>query len=133
MEKRHLPLKSDSVDQIWLMSVFGGFHTVPEKLPDGTSQYTLGLNGAFQELSRVAKRGGKIYIGELYAPMDEESLMWLTDIDYSDFDLEKKIYKGREEIISVLEKIAGGPIGNGASYSMRDPKYTPFFIELTKK
>jgi hypothetical protein len=121
------------VDQIWLMSVFGGFHTVPEKLPDGTSQYTLGLDGVFQELSRIAKRGGKIYIGELYAPMDE-SPMWLTDIDYSDFDLEKKVYKGREEIISVLEKIAGGPIGSGASYLMEgDPKYTPFFIELTKK
>jgi len=126
---RDLPLKSDSVDQVWLMNVFGGFQNKPKKLPDGALQWSLSLNDVFQELARVMKQKGKVYIGEINPPIG--NIAWLTDEDYSDFGLEKKVYKGYEEVKSFLEKMGGR---KSISYFLQHERdYLPFFIELTKK
>jgi hypothetical protein len=53
---RDIPLPEESADQVWLMNVFGGFQNTPKKLPDGTLQYTLGLGGVFEELTRIVKK-----------------------------------------------------------------------------
>ena len=126
-----LPLENNSVSQIWLMSVYGDYQYHPMILPDGTEGTIV---DDFKELSRVVKKDGKIYIGELLAPAGWNEPEWLIGLDYSDYGLEKKVYKGPEEIISFLEKTAGGPIGTMASILREgDPEHAPFLIELTKK
>jgi len=127
---RDLPLKSDSVDQIWLMNVFGGFQNNPKKLPDGTLQYSSGYYDIFQELSRVLKPKGKVYIGELAPPIGK-GVEWLTDEDYSGFGLEKKVYKGYKEVKSFVERMGGEAIRYGLPYFGRPNSL--FFIELIKK
>jgi ubiquinone/menaquinone biosynthesis C-methylase UbiE len=124
----NLPLKNDSVDQIWLMNVFGNLQNNPKKLHDGTLQYSSSAHGIFQELTRVVKPKGKVYIGEIILPVKD--VAWLLNADYSGFGLEKKVYKGDKEAGSFMEKMGGMPI----TYFLKDKhNYLPFFIELTKK
>jgi len=125
----NLPLDNDSVDQMWLMNVFGGLESPPKILPDGTRQWTLGVQGIFKELARVVKQNGKIYIGEIYPPKGE--VTGLIDKDYTKFGLEKETYKGPEETESFLKKMGGN---NAIIDHMKcdTNKFTPFFVVLTK-
>lgn len=122
---RDLPLQNNSVDHLWLMNVFGGFQNRPRRLPDGSLEYSLSLSDVFQELARVMKERGKIYIGELYPPIGDISQ--LADKDYSDFGLEKKVYKGHSEVRFVLQTM-----GPHVDFLLKASDYLPFFIELTK-
>jgi len=128
-DMRNLPLPSNFADQIWLMNVFGDFRNNLKVLPNGSLQYSLDIDDVFQELARVVKKNGTIHIGEIYPPIKEVS--WLTDADYSDFGLEKKVYFGTEKVKYYSEKI-------GATKGIFDTlkntrRYTQFFIELKKK
>ena len=129
---RDLPLKSGSVDQMWLMNIFGAFHAKYKKLPDGGLVLDLGPDGIFEELARVLKKDGKIYIGEILPPVGRNrEIVWLTNEDYSRFGLEKKVYKGDEEVKSFAGKIGGKHF---ITILLQDEhNHLPFFIELTKK
>lgn len=130
-ELRRLPLKNDSVDQMWLMNVFGGLKSVPQKLPDGATRTIIGFAGIFEELARVVKKNGKIYIVEIYPPIG--NVLWLADKDYSNCGLEKNVYKGRDEVVSLLDKMGYPKCNIDHLFNERDVDYVPFFIELTKK
>ena len=126
---RDIPLPDESADQVWLMNVFGGFQNRPKKLPDGTLQYTIGLGWVFEELARIVRRNGVIYIGEIYPPCGNVS--WLADEDFSDYGLEKIAHKGHDEVKSFMEKMGGR---RAIIDSLKDADdYLPFFIELSKK
>ena len=126
---KDIPLPEESADQVWLMNVFGGFQNTPKKLPDGTLQYTLGLGGVFEELARIVRRNGVIYVGEIYPPCGNVS--WLADEDYSEYGLGKKAHKGYDEVRSFMEKMGGR---RALVDSLKeDDDYLPFFLELVKK
>jgi hypothetical protein len=99
---KKIPLPENSADQVWLMNVFGGFQNPPQRLPDGTLQYTLGLGGTFEELTRITRIRGEIYIGEIYPPIGNVS--WLADKDFSAYVLEKIAYRGLDEVKSFTQK-----------------------------
>jgi SAM-dependent methyltransferase len=125
---RDIPLPEESADQVWLMNVFGGFQNIPMKLSDGTLQYTLGPSGLFEELARIVRRNGVIYVGEIYPPMGDVS--WLADEDFSGYGLEKRAHKSYDEVRPFMEKM-------GARTALvdslkKDNKYLLFFLELTK-
>ncbi len=125
---RDFPLLNESVDQIWFMNVFGDFRDLPRKLPCGALQYTLGVGEIFQELHRIIKKDGVIYIGETYHPMRDVS--FLVESDFSDFGLEKKIYLGVHESLEFIKNMGGG---EGFGFFDITKNYIPFFVELRKK
>lgn len=127
----NLPFKSASIDQIWLMNVFGNYQLIPKKVGN-KKIYSLSVAPAFQEFSRITKTGGKVYIGELWPPA--KSVNWLKEADFSEFQFKKILYEqghGLEEFVkrtSKNESVQGvllGEIENAYNYK-------PFFIELTK-
>lgn len=105
------------------MNVFGDFRNGSKRLPDVPLRWR---NDVFQELARVVKQKGKVYIGEISTPA-----AWLLDEDYSDFGLEKKVYKEYGEVKSFLEK--KGVLEPYIDFLQHVRDYLPFFIELTKK
>ena len=99
-----LPLKPESVDEIWLMNVFGGIiiydasihgeeYTWPSRDKSGQliipSQYLQ----YFIELARVLKPGGVVHIGEYYDPDETE---WIREVNYENLGLEKEVFTGKK-------------------------------------
>lgn len=118
---RELALKTASIDQMWLMNVLSSMVRKPF---DGD------VDGIFQELARVVKQKGKIYIGEIYDP---SSVAWLKEYDYSIFGLDKTVYTGFEEVRLFWERMSGRKaIIDHIENKNKMEGYAPFFIELEK-
>ncbi len=121
----HIPSLDDSVDELWLMNVFGGFRNIPEKTPDGILHYSSGSKRYFDEMTRVLKKHGVIYIGETY-PREggKGSTDWLMSSDYHCFGLRKEVFSGSR----VGEFLMRHGIDDIYIYRAE----TPFFITLEK-
>lgn len=77
----NLPVMDSSADEVWLMNVFGTIAT------------SIDANSYFNELARIIKPNGSIYVGELFTPAK-----WVTQIDFSNFGLERKFIRGRRAL-----------------------------------
>ncbi len=118
-----IPLMDNIADEIWVLNVFGGdFVNIPEKMPDGSIAYTLGVGRHFREMTRILKPGGKIYIGEWRPRISDSS--WMKNDDYSEYGLSKKVYEG-EALQEFVEQ-------HGFRFGHIWKDTPPFFIELTK-
>lgn len=120
---RSLPLKRESVDQIWLMNVLGfGFTYVPRVSKDGrTTTWSMGYDEVFRKLARAVRPGGQIIIGETYTPTRVGSL------DFSEFGLETELFID-ERFHEFIERY--GFHSHEHNYGSRREK--PYFLVLTK-
>lgn len=117
-----LPLKDNSVDEIWLMNVFGGLDIRPEKI-NGSLVYTIGLRRFFEELRRVVRTGGLVNIGEYYKGPD------FSKSEFSDIGFEKESFTG-SKIWEFLDRNKF----ESFAYEMVSCLYkNPVFITLKKK
>ncbi len=132
---RAIPLKEESVDEIWLMNVIGengidGYNYFePLMLRSGREVFSRPACILFQEMTRVIKNTGTIYIGEYYTPPQPS---WLTDRDYSQFGLQKKVYMGERACRTFQRE---HKLGNEISFGFKDPKQggnKSFFLVLKK-
>lgn len=113
---KELPVKSDSANEIWALNVFG-------KLERKTSE----KEKYIQELIRVLKPGGRVVIGEWYAPTT--STTWLEYFDFNKYGLiatrlegeQMRVFLEKEGILSDL-----GDYGYGLDLK-------PFILVLTKE
>jgi len=114
----HLPFKSGSVSEIWLVNVFGVMYaestldnlpiikslrlykelapllSKPETEPDDWSSH-------LEELSRTLSPGGRVYVVETITPPPDS---WLASIDLSAFGMDQEIHYEEEahELLSGL-------------------------------
>lgn len=82
---KNIPLKDNTVNQLWLFNVFGSKN--------------ISIYDALKEMSRVLKIKGEIIIGETYTP--KESLL---HVDYEQYGFQKKILLGKEFVDFLSEK-----------------------------
>ncbi len=117
-----LPFKKNSVNQVWLMNVFGGGDR--RNRPPEWDKYSV-RNKFLAELARVLKPGGQIIIGEDNTPAE-----WLREMNFREFGLDEEIFTGTK-IDEIIQKY-----GLSSSLSDRfDRPNTwgePFFTVLTK-
>ncbi len=119
---RSLPLKRESIDQIWLMNVFGGFTFVPRVSRNGrTTTWSLGYDGVFRKLARAVRPGGQIIIGETYTPTP------IGNLDFSEFGLETELFID-ERFHEFKERY--GFHSHEHKYESKREK--PYFLVLTK-
>ncbi len=112
-----LPLPNNIADEIWLLNVFSYFNNETKTVEEGE------LKACISDCARVLKQRGSIFVGEWYTP---EKTEWITEVDFAENNLSKKIYRGSSLQNFMKDLGYQGP----ASYTVTS---SPFLIALTKK
>ena len=135
-----MPFPDNSVDQIWIMNVFSGFHHLPDlvKGEDGRVHqvWVSGISKYFQELSRVIKPDGKIIIGEFGVPIGGPGAVdyLLDNTDYSRFGFLVNIYVDDNLKEGLKENGFNENLGEIAKSvnEKADENLRPFLLTLSK-
>ena len=129
-----LPLQTESVDEAWLLNVFGEyaarrlpFYSVVYKDSNNRPVLSTSIMIFLKETARVLKLGGKAYIGEYYTPA-----AFLTEVDFKNFGLDSEVFSGdrikdflKRHGLDKIEEIWGRNL-------TEDNFHESFFLVLTK-
>ena len=85
-----LPVSSESADEVWVSNVFG----LQAKPTNTTKNY-------FNELSRVLKPDGRIYIVGWYTPRDSA---WLQKEDMAQYNLQTEDIFDQEKLLEFIDR-----------------------------